>query len=275
MAKLKEVNLYGRVLITGSIKTVTGLHIGKGHEGLRIGGVDNAVLRDPLTNKPYIPGSSLKGKMRSLAEKRAPGLKMEWPPRSDVQIHVCTDATAYGNCPVCPIYGVPGDQDSSAPTRLVVRDVLLTNESCEMLNDLGTDLPYTEVKYEAAIDRVTAKANPRPLERVPAGVFFGPFEMVFSIYEAKDLDRLSKVFEAMRLLEDDYLGGSGSRGSGQVCFEKLKVTAKSVEHYTRPDEELPSQEAPHLNTLLGNLDEIMAMVRAEIHVPTGEEEGHA
>ena len=279
MAKPKEVNLYGRVIISGNIRAVTGLHIGKGRGGVTIGGVDNAVMRDTLTNEPYIPGSSLKGKMRSLAEKREPGLRMKWPPRSEVQFHVCTTAEAYEKCPVCRIYGVPGQQESSGPTRMVVRDVRLTKGSRDELQDADTDLPFTEVKYEVAIDRVTSAANPRPLERVPAETVFGPFEMVFSIYGKDDLGLLTKVFEAMRLLEDDYLGGAGSRGSGKIRFEELRIAAKPVSKYMEPDPSLRKVEAKDLNDLLGKLTEVTKMIQEEIRVPVkaqepSEEEAH-
>jgi len=267
MAKPKEVNLYGRVLISGNIQAITGLHIGRGREGVTIGGVENAVMRDTLTNEPYIPGSSLKGKMRSLAEKREPTAVQNTNIGRDVTIHTCKKRVDYNKCPVCRIYGVPGQQESSAPTRLVVRDVFLTEDSKNRLREADTDLPFTEVKYEAAIDRVTSAANPRPLERVPAGAEFGPFEMIFSIYEEGDRALLSKVFEAMRLLEDDYLGGSGSRGSGKVQFKDIKVTVKPVEKYADPELKLHSVEAKDLSQLLAKLPEITSLVEREIRVP--------
>jgi len=196
-----------------------------------IGGVDNPVMRDMLTGTPYIPGSSLKGKLRSLAEKSA-GKNKNFPRNSKVQIHVCEQAEDYKKCVVCRVYGVPGQMDSSAPTHLVVRDVFLEEKSLERLRLADTDLPFTEIKYEAMIDRITSEATPRPLERVPAGSVFGPFEMIFSLYETGDCELLKKLFEAMRLLEDDYLGGSGSRGSGKVRFEGLAISIRPVEAYS-------------------------------------------
>lgn len=270
MAKPKEVNLYGRVLIRGCIRAVTGLHIGKGKEGVTIGGVDNAVMRDPLSNAPYIPGSSLKGKLRSLAEKREPKAIQNFNIGRDVTIHICKNAADYERCPVCRIYGVPGQQESSAPTRLVVRDVFLTQDSKDQLRDADTDLPFTEIKYEAAIDRVTSAANPRPLERVPADTVFGPFEMIFSIYGPEDLRLLPKLIEAMRLLEDDYLGGAGSRGSGRIRFERLTIIAKPVDKYMEPTPTLRQVEAKNLDDLLGQMAAVTCMVREEIKVPQKE-----
>lgn len=244
-----QVNLYGRIIISGNIRAVTGLHIGKGKEGVLIGGVDNPVMRDALTNQPYIPGSSVKGKMRSLAEKSDPNILLNaniGTGRTKVRIHVCSDP----NCSVCPIYGTPGQEKSEAPTRLLVRDIPLDKESARQLSELSLDQPYTEVKYEAGIDRITSEANPRPLERVPANSVFGRFEMIFSIYNKnKDFNLLKKLFESMYLLEDDYLGGSGSRGSGKVKFEDMVVQLKPVSAYSSQSQTLPSFDAEDINKL--------------------------
>ena len=232
----EKINLYGRILVRGSIKAITGLHVGKGKEGIMIGGVDNPVMRDPLSNQPYIPGSSLKGKMRSLAEKRDPNTqpnKNIGTGRTKVRIHVCDRP----DCKVCAIYGIPGQDGAQTPTRLIVRDVFLNEESAKRLSSLSSDLPFTEIKYEAAIDRITAQANPRPLERVPANSVFGPFEMIFSIYRMGDFDLLPSLFEAMRLVEDDYLGGSGSRGSGKIQFQKLTIEIKPIDSYSGDEKE--------------------------------------
>jgi CRISPR-associated protein Csm3 len=244
----EKVELYGRIFVRGDIRAVTGLHIGCGKEKLEIGGVDNSVVRDPLTNRPYIPGSSLKGKMRSLWEKMT-GRKQNFLigriKGKEVRVHVCEELEAYQGCPVCPIYGVPGDKGSSNPTRLVVRDVLLSEAEADRLEDEAhTDLPYTEVKWEAAIDRVTSAAVPRPMERVPAGAVFNGFEAVFSVYEEDDLKRFVNVFEAMQLLEDDYLGGQGSRGSGKVRFEGMRLFCRNRNDYAT---EIPWKETPEEN----------------------------
>lgn len=234
MADSISVNLYGRVFITGDVKAVTGLHIGGAAGALEIGGVDSPIIRDPLTNRPYIPGSSLRGKMRSLTEKRA-GAELNFfisrTKGKEVRIHVCDDADSYQDCLVCPVFGVPGDSPASAPTRLIVRDVFLGDASAKALQDAQTDLPFSEVKWEATIDRVTSAAVPRQIERVPAGAVFEKFEMVFSVYHARDIDRLATVIEAMQLLEDDYLGGLGSRGSGKIAFEGIKIYARNRVDY--------------------------------------------
>jgi len=251
------INLYARVLVTGNIRAVTGLHIGKGKEGIMIGGVDNPVMRDALSNQPYIPGSSLKGKLRSLAEKRDPKTQPNMnigTANNPVRIHVCNDPA----CKVCAIFGIPGQEGAQAPTRLIVRDVFLTAESVRHLSALNLDQPFTEVKYEASIDRITSAANPRPLERVPAGAVFGPFELVFSLYRPDDHHLLRNLFEAMRLLEDDYLGGSGSRGSGKVRFEDLSITIRPVAAYAGEEVAAISFTAEDTQTLRRQEEAIVA-----------------
>jgi len=228
----KNITLYGRVFIEAFVEAQTGLHIGGSDSDLEIGGLDKAIIRNPVTKRPYIPGSSLRGKMRSQMEKLL-GL----PQNRDigqVTIHTCTTKEEFekdGGCPVCTVFGVPAELDYDNPTRLVVRDAELTDESAEKLKDARTDLLYAELKTEVAIDRVTSAATPRTMERVPAGATFGPAEMVFSIYDQADYDRLKTVIEALQLVEDDYLGGSGSRGYGKVKFTRIKVYARNKQNY--------------------------------------------
>lgn len=231
---MTDINLYGRVFIRADIKAVTGLHIGGSGTGLEIGGVDKAVIRNPLDKRPYIPGSSLRGKMRSQTEKVLG--KKQNNRIGQVTIHTCKSEDEYragGGCVVCHVFGVPAEIGYPGPTRLVVRDVNLTPGSAEALDHANTELRYAEIKTEVAIDRVTSAATPRSLERVPAGAVFGPAELVFGIYEAADYDRLKVVIDALQLVEDDYLGGAGSRGSGKVQFTNLKVTARERNAYDK------------------------------------------
>lgn len=229
MAENKKVILYGRVFLTGSIKAETGLHIGKGNVAVAIGDMDNPVVRDPLTDRPYIPGSSLKGKMRSLVEKKE-GKEQNESIGKGVKIHVCGEEE-YRDCVIGHIFGVPGKLEFAQPTRLIVRDIFLADTSAAELKG-KTDLPYTEVKWEVAIDRVTSAATPRQMERVPAGAVFHPLELVYNIYDADDITRFEKLLEAMELVEDDYLGGLGSRGSGKVSFRSLKLAGKAKDSYS-------------------------------------------
>lgn len=244
MAEDQIIQLHGRVILEGEIEALTGLHIGGSPGALAIGGVDLPVIRNPVDQRPYIPGSSLKGKMRSLWEK-VKGVKQNRSIGKGVSIHACEAKPDYAKCPVCQIYGTLGQSDAAFPTRIVVRDVLLNADS---LAEAKTDLPFSEVKWEAAIDRVTSAATPRQIERVPAGARFDGMQIVFNIYAQDDLTRFMDVLTALQLVEDDYLGGHGSRGSGRVAFRNLSVSSKSADRYSDPNP--PKRSAVDLQTLL-------------------------
>lgn len=268
----RRIALKGRVLLTFDIKTATGLHIGGSDTGIEIGGVDKTIIRDPLTNRPYIPGSSLRGKMRSLLEKYK-GL----PQNQRIgqgYIHSCQDNGEYASCDVCQVFGVPGERDFGTPTRLIVRDVHMTDDSAQQLETSGrTDLPYTEAKTEVSIDRVTSAANPRQMERVPAGTEFGRAELVFSVYDgdecdaAADIGRLRTVVEGLQLLEDDYLGGLGSRGSGKVQLKDIEVCVRSQENYLdTPSSAGREQGYGELAALVADLERIQNDVRQQLGI---------
>lgn len=251
-----SIKLYGRIILSGQIEARTGLHIGGSPSALAIGGVDLPVIRNPLNQEPYIPGSSLKGKMRSLWEKTT-GVRQNWPIGKGVNIHVCDKKADYEQCKVCQIYGTMGQSEASFPTRIVVRDVPLNPAS---MKGAKTDLPFSEVKWEATIDRVTSAATPRQIERVPAGTIFHDMQIVFNIYTAGDHKRFLDVLTALQLVEDDYLGGHGSRGSGRVQFQKLVLTCKAAEHYNAA--QLPSREL----TALSDTDGLLAWLQRSIPV---------
>jgi len=212
--KLKKVRT-----IRGRIRVMTGLHIGASNENIEIGGLDNPIIKDPLpgSGAPYIPGSSLKGKLRSLIEI------MEG--RFDQKGNPCNCARK--DCPVCPVFGTSAANRPAdlGPTRVVVRDAHLSQEWSERFKK--GDLPM-EVKYENAINRITGVANPRPLERVPAGVEFD-LNIAFKVFEGDPDSYFITVLGAMRLLELDALGGAGSRGCGQIKFTNLVVDNETME----------------------------------------------
>jgi len=264
-----EFTLLGRAFIRGEIEAVTGLHIGAGSGTLAIGGMDNPVVRDALTNRPYIPGSSLRGKMRSLSE-RSLGLLPTYRIGRDVRIHVCQDETGYRGCDVCHVFGVPA-QAWSSQTRLLVRDVQLEEASARRLEGAGMDLPYTEAKWEVAIDRVTSAATPRQMERVPAGAVFGPMEMSFALYEPQDVKRFGLVLRAMQLLEEDYLGGQGARGSGSVRFQRLSITCRAGDNWEDVATWSPVQGADtftlaDLREAPGALDSLEGWLASRLHL---------
>lgn len=262
--------LQGRVFIHLGLRTVTGLHIGGSETGIEIGGVDKTVIRNPIGNEPYIPGSSLRGKMRSLTEKYR-GLAQN---RSiaRVKIHSCDKSTGdYRNCEICRTYGVPADTGFSTPTRLIVRDVFMAPQSvAELTQRAQTDLPFTEVKTEVAIDRVTSVATPRQMERVPAGVVFAPAQLIYSIYQGQgcdpvqDVNMLETVFLGLNLLQDDYLGGLGSRGSGQVALEGIRIGYKVNGAYGAEPTWLTAEALKDLAALESQQATLLADLRAAI-----------
>ena len=227
--------LYGRLFITGDIQAMTGLHIGGSERAFSIGARDKPVITNPLNGQPYIPGSSLRGKLRSLTEKymgKVTGQKI-----NQGEIHSCTTAKEYTRpARFVSIYGRSADEFNT-PTRLVVRDVPLKPESAERLRAARTELPFTELKTEVSIDRVTSQANPRSIERVPAGAVFSPSELVLSFFDPQDTALIETLLDGMLLLEDDYLGGHGSRGSGKVCFADLTIRLKRGDGRRRGDGE--------------------------------------
>lgn len=226
---MSEIKLLGRIFIICEIETITGLYIGNKGGNLEIGGVDNPIIRHSISREPYIPGSSLRGKMRSQLEKKL-GKHMNTK-LGMAKIHSCQKNDLQNPCPVCKIFGISANENGF-PTRLVVRDVRMTKTSIEKLLNSQTDQLFTETKWENAIDRVTAVANPRNIERVPSEVVFGPAELIFSLYEVSDIELLRDLLDCMQLVEDDYLGGGGSRGNGKVKFSKINISVRSSENYS-------------------------------------------
>lgn len=208
----------------GTITLKSGMRIGMSKEQMAIGDVDNPVIRNPLTEEPYIPGSSLKGKMRYLLEWSLGGQYIE---RSDRQ-HVFNSADPRD--PVARIFGIaPGGKDDKGalergPTRILVRDAYLTEKSREELRDMPMRGGYlTEIKQEVFIPRIGGDANPRVMERVPAGAVFD-FELIYRVFDLNDGGQLDQenfklVERALELVQLDGLGGSISRGYGQLAID--------------------------------------------------------
>lgn len=210
--------LIGKYIISGEIKCETGLHIGGSKTALDIGGIDLNVIKTSA-GVPFIPGSSLKGKLRSLLAKEEGSLE---PGRDSKTIK--------------EIFGDSPSKDSAGEiTRLIVRDCFLKNQKdMEDKNDEFADLEldYTESKWENTIERKSGTAgSPRQIERVPKGAIFS-LELVYNIYnDDKKEEHLTQIKKAINLLKDDYLGGSGSRGYGKISFDKLHYEVKSIENY--------------------------------------------
>ncbi|MGC9004287.1 MAG: type III-A CRISPR-associated RAMP protein Csm3 [bacterium] len=250
-----ERPILGKIIIKGEMECLTGLHIGARREAMKIGGIDLPVVRDPITEFPYVPGSSLKGKMRSLLERK---MQKDFNANiGGVRIHSCTDT----DCEICRLFGSTPVEErgegENIPSRIAVRDLLPTEDSKEMLKEIETGLLYTEWKFENAIDRITSAANPRQIERVPAGSVF-QLEIVYTVENEEQLERdLVNLFSAMRLLEDDYLGGHGSRGYGKVKFRLSQIEYRKADWYsTGRDEYRKEWQVKDIKEALAKLGEI-------------------
>ena len=228
-------HLLGKVIVRAQIEVKTGMRIGGTTTGLKVGGLDLNVITDP-EGMPYIPGSSLKGKLRSLIERKE-GVQWNKKDRDGKPTgHMCKTDEEYKSCSVCRIWGILAGTGFANPTltRLIVRDAKLDPSSISEDMRKNLDLEWTEVKYETAINRISGTAlhgSLRQAERVPAGARFAPCEMIYSVFEPEDKNILVKLFEAMELLEGDYLGGMGSRGYGQVVFGDVKMFWNTPENY--------------------------------------------
>jgi len=239
-----QLTFLGKLILEGEIQCQTGLHIGAGKGSLEIGGADNPVVKDAF-GVPYIPGSSLRGRLRSLLEQSlgltAPNELVYVSKRrgQEVRIHqsdrpddeVCL---LFGRSParVEKVSGEASESGAATPARLTVYDSPLVVDSITQQMRENLDDELTEVKSENAVDRITSQANPRTLERVPAGARFR-FRMILDVLCPEDRPLMARVAEGLRLLEDDALGGGGSRGNGRVSFGSLTLTWRGKDYYAK------------------------------------------
>jgi CRISPR-associated protein Csm3 len=195
--------MYGKIVFKAELKVLTGMHIGGGSDFSAIGAVDSPVIRDTRTKLPIIPGSSIKGKLRTLlARSLAQDITKLPDPNGD-------------NPVIRRLFG------ASAPdivkSRLQFADSFLLNKT--ELEEVG----LTEVKFENTINRSTSVANPRQIERVISGSVFG-FCMVYDLDNKTELEEdMEHFIKGLKLLQLDYLGGHGTRGYGRVSFENFRL----------------------------------------------------
>ena len=262
-----ELKLIGKLILEGEMLCETGLHVGAGKGSLEIGGADNPVIKD-AHGRPYVPGSTLRGRIRALLEqstgmavpselvfiskRKGQEVRIHQSDRPDDEICIL-----FGRSPARMEKVGGGDVDGShaTPARLSVFDAPLVPESitAQMRETLDDEL--TEVKSENAIDRITSQANPRTLERVPAGARFR-VRMVVDLLCPEDASLPGLVVQGLRLLEDDALGGGGSRGSGRVSFSGLKLTWRSREYYASGADEREIASGASLSALQAAVREL-------------------
>lgn len=209
------MKLQGYGIVKGLLRCETGLRIGGSKDSLEIGAMDNPIIRHPVNGLPYIPGSSLKGKMRSLLEIKSGSFQQATG-------KPCNCA----KCDVCRLFGCGNPKDATEMTRLLFRDGMITDDSEKLLRSAQEEkgLNFAEVKNENWIDRRTGKAGQgglRSQERVPEGTTFH-FELSVRFLEDDDKEHFKKkIREGLQLMEQDYLGSSGSRGYGKIKFLDL------------------------------------------------------
>lgn len=207
-------SLKGKLKINAILRLETGLHIGGASDFAPIGAVDSPFIRDPYTRQPIIPGSSLKGKIRTLLARSL----SDTPWLNDIE----KDKEV-----IKVLFGTAGKNGALA-SRLQFADIRLTEESLARLRAMDLDTYIGEVKFENSINRITAVATPRQIERVPAGAEFA-FSIIYNV-EVMDeaVADMQLLSNGLKLLQMDYLGGNGSRGYGRVSFRDFAVEAFSL-----------------------------------------------
>lgn len=220
---MQLTNIY---TLKATIVCQTGMHIGTSDTEMHIGGIDKEVVRDPFTGRPYIPGSSIKGKMRSLLEWRTGSIgqnKNDGKPLSLANYKTCQEqgGNAKPIYDILKLFGTAADEEDTdiGPTRLAFWDCKMSDEWFEQANKAGVRV--TEDKSENTLDRLTSAANPRHMERVIAGAKFD-FTLTVKEFGDEDKNLLDTVLAGLKLIELDSLGGSGSRGYGKIVFEDLR-----------------------------------------------------
>ena len=323
-----QKQLLGKFRLKSILLVETGLHIGGGGENLNIGGLDHPVIRDPLTRYPYLPGSSIKGKIRSILERvlnkplNRKGSRDTYRYESDDIVTGFTEIDrgkfvkfeGASTCELSRVFGSTGSkcwietdvartegllEDKSpredikhtvggtelvtncaevsgrnAPARLIVRDCHLLQESIDALEKIDTGLYMTEWKFENGLDRITAAANPRQLERIPKGAKF-EFELVYTIEDKKQVEKdLQNLAIALAVLEEDALGGHGSRGYGKVKFLDFQFFYRDLDQYRQfpgdgGDFRTPIATRDNTEDLLENFGSLIEKIQQRLQTGSG------
>ena len=212
---MEQKQLLGKILIQAELTVETGLHIGGSNDYAPIGAVDSVFVRDPFTRQNIIPGSSVKGKMRTLLAKARNGARMLQSPAEDEKV-------------VRRLFGATGEKQVLL-SRLQFSDLFINRKAERKFEKIDTDTYMGEVKFENTIERGTGTAMPRQIERVPRGTTFD-FLLIYNIENEEELNEDMEVLaQGFRLLQLDYLGGHGSRGYGRVSFSDFFIERIDIE----------------------------------------------
>ncbi len=224
--KLEKISI-----LHGKLEVITGLHIGAGDAGMKIGGIDSPVVKHPISNEPYIPGSSIKGKMRSLLEWQAGSVQISHGAPLNWQQAEKLGSEQAKN--IVRLFGQSADAKLTTeqalemgPNRLAFWDCNLNSNWLKSIKD--NSLLLTEEKSENSIDRITGVAiSPRFIERIPAGAIFD-FKLTLKQFTQDKNNLLELVLKGLKLLELDGIGGSGSRGYGKISFKQLTLNDQDI-----------------------------------------------
>ena len=213
MSETTKNAIRGKIIIQGDLTIKTGMHIGGGSDYAPIGAVDSPFIRDSLTQEPIIPGSSLKGKIRTLLARY----------RSEEHIVNSIDKD---DDVIKRLFGSTKPQTIS---RLQFQDLFISEETKLLFESIDTDTYMGEVKFENTINRVTSVAMPRQIERVPAGTQFA-FKLVYTLIDKDEVEEdLQTLRTGLELLQLDYLGGNGTRGYGRISIDNVTIKTFSVD----------------------------------------------
>jgi len=275
-----------------NIKVKTGLHIGGSDSMMRIGGVDSEVIKREVycdengkvtfegkykISEPYIPGSSLKGKLRSLLESfyeyhevvkeiikdndenilnnlrkkdKYKNLLRDFPKNiegevlNNLRLDFVMDYLANKDLlkdssgkkkfekfnektlrNIIKLFGSTDDNGEIGVTRLIVEDSFISEDIRKRY--VKKEIELFEEKSENSINRITGRVNTkgggvRNIERVVPGVEFKSI-LILRVFEEDDEEAFEELIKrGVKLLERDYLGGSGSRGYGRVEINEIK-----------------------------------------------------
>jgi CRISPR-associated protein Csm3 len=264
-------------------------------QAYRIGGGDTypMVTRKPysgigLLEVPYIPGSSFKGRMRGLLElalnkKFYTTDQRIWQHVRNLSAMSPDDFVddVLNRCVIDELFGYAAAQykqiaerighehksvdvdkifNMLAITRLIIDDFFPTEDYVKQIGAKSV-ADFLEEKSENRIDRITSAADPRDIVRVKPGVRFGGrITLLLFDNDADVIEKyLTTLATGLRLIEETYLGASGSRGYGRVKFSKIAIAVEKVQNV---DGAPKLVEVPNIRKTYSNVGEFESDVKS-------------